>query len=321
MADPALYMPGGSAKGIVVTARRVLLTGASGFVGRHAIVALLERGFEVHAAARRPAMTAAGVVPHLVDLLDPAAAARLIKAVRPSHLLHAAWYVTPGRYQSAPENLDWMAASLQLYRAFVAGGGHRILGTGTCAEYDWSYGMLDEATTPLRPVSLYGTAKHTLHQLLASAAVVDGVSLAWARLFFMYGPHEAPERLVPSVVCPLLRGETALMGAGTAERDFMHVADVARALAAVLDSTHEGPVNIASGSCRPIRDVVMEAAGQIGRPDLVRLGVRPKSLGEPRRLAASNAILRGLGFQQHFTLASGLADTIASYANQWAAVA
>lgn len=288
--------------------RRVLLTGASGFLGRHAIPPLLDRGFEVHAAARHPPALP-GVVPHTVDLLDHAVAAALVRELRPSHLLHLAWDVTPGRYWRAPENLDWVAASLHLYRAFAAAGGRRATVAGTCAEYDWSAGQLDEDAT-LRPATLYGAAKHALHQLLAAAVREDGVGLAWGRVFFLYGPHEAPQRLVPSVVAPLLQGQPALVGDGLARRDFMHVADVASALVAVLDSGHLGAVNIATGQSTPIRDVVMAVARQIGRPDLVRLGARSNPPNEPRLLAASGRVLDGLGFRPRFTLETGLADTI-----------
>lgn len=284
--------------------RRVVLTGATGFVGRQAIVPLRARGFEVHALGRRPT-AAPGVVDHLLDLLseDPAP---LLRAIRPTHLLHLAWDVTPGRFWTATENLDWVSASLRLYRAFLAAGGDRVAVAGTCAEYDWTGPLLDEATTPLRPATLYGVAKHALHQLLAAS----GANLAWGRVFFLYGPHEAPSRLVPSVIAPLLRGEPALVGDGMAERDLMHVADVARALVALLDSSHVGAANVATGACLPLRTVVQGIADQLGRKDLVRFGARLSPPGEPARLAASTDVITGLGFRSKFTVDTGISDTI-----------
>jgi nucleoside-diphosphate-sugar epimerase len=91
----------------------------------------------------------------------------------------------------------------------------------------------------------------------------------------------------------------------------MHVADAARALATILDGDHRGAINVASGACTPVRDVVATIADLIGRHDLVSFGARPTPPGEPPRLAASTRLLQHqLGFDPHFNLTDGLADTV-----------
>jgi nucleoside-diphosphate-sugar epimerase len=236
-------------------------------------------------------------------------AAALVTRLRPTHLLHLAWKATPGRFWAAPDNLDWVAASLALHRAFAAVGGRRAVFAGTCAEYDWSQAELDEATTPCAPATLYGTAKDALRRLVQAAP--EGVSLAWGRVFFLYGPHEPAGRLVPEVIGALLAGQEARCGEGLVQRDFMHVSDVAGGLVALLESDVTGPVNIASGDCVPLRQMIDEAARQIGRPDLLRYGARPSPAGEPARLAAATRRLREeVGFTPRYGLAEGLAETI-----------
>lgn len=292
--------------------RRVLITGASGFVGVHAVAALQAHGFEVHAVARRHGPDAKGGIHwYVADLLAPGEAERVARQIGATHLLHLAWNAVPGRFWTAPDNLDWVAASLGLYRGFIAGGGQRAVNVGTCAEYDWSHNLLDERDTPCAPRTLYGTTKNALHDMLRNAARQDGISFAWARLFFLFGPFERPGRLVPDVIRALLADCPAPCGEGLVERDFMHVADVANALAALLTSTVTGPVNIASGTCVPLREVLRLIAEQIGRPDLIRLGARPSPPCDPPRLAAATEILKNeVGFTPRYNLADGLAATI-----------
>jgi nucleoside-diphosphate-sugar epimerase len=293
---------------------RVLVTGATGFIGEPVVRQLVARGHEVHVAIRPGAphpSEPAGATAHPTDLLDGSSPRRLIETVRPSHLIHLAWDATPGKFWTSPLNLDWVGASLLLLRAFWDAGGRRAVLGGSCAEYDWRHARLDEAATPLAPATLYGHAKNGLRDIAAAHAALVGGSLAWARIFMLYGPREAPARFVPAIVTGLLAGQPVDCTAGTQQRDFMHVADVAGALVALLESDLDGAVNIASGLCLPLRDIADRLGALIGRPELIRLGARPTPPNEPDRLEAAVDRLRATGFRPRYDLASGLADTVA----------
>src|SRR5512139_1633254 len=150
---------------------RVLLTGGTGFIGRHVAAALTRRGFEVHSAERHtPAELTSEARHHRCDLLDARQVSDLMAAIRPSHLLHLAWFAEPGAYWTSPENLRWVQASLGLLQAFAAQGGCRVVTAGSCAEYDWRYGYCSETLTPLRPDSLYGACKHALQVMVSAFA-------------------------------------------------------------------------------------------------------------------------------------------------------
>ena len=291
-------------------ARRVILTGASGLIGRQAIAPLLDRGFEVHAVARRAGASRGGLHWHAVDLLDEAAATALVKDVAASHLLHLAWYAEPGKFWNSAENLRWVAASLSLARTFAESGGTDLVAAGSCAEYDWdAAGVCEEGATPLKPHTLYGAAKHALRQLLEAYAPVARLRLAWGRIFLLYGPEEHPARLVPSVIRPLLAGREAALSHGAQLRDFLHAADVAGAFAALLDGPVEGAVNIGSGRATAIRDLVGIIARELGRGDLVRLGALPDN--SPALLVPDIRRLRDeVGFRPAFSLEEGLQDAI-----------
>jgi nucleoside-diphosphate-sugar epimerase len=270
-------------------AHRILITGASGLIGRHVVPALLARGDEVHAVSRAAGLPA-GVVQHRADLLSDAGS--VVRAVRPSQLLHLAWTTEHGKFWSDPANRQWQRATVGLARAFAACGGGRFVAAGTCAEYGWGHAgaPLSEARTPLVPRTLYGQAKNETRAELESL-LGPGVSFAWGRVFFLFGPGESAARFVPSVALPLLEGRPATCGAPSLERDFLAAEDVAGAFVALLSSDVTGAVNIASGETRSLGEIARELAELAGRPDLLELGAKGPTAENPAVLAADVARL------------------------------
>jgi nucleoside-diphosphate-sugar epimerase len=294
---------------------RVLLTGASGFLGRQTLAALLAAGHEVHAVARTPSEELTGAVWHEVDLLADTGAgaggAGVVERVEPEVLVHLAWYAEHGRFWRSEENLRWVSATLELLRRFAHAGGRRAVLAGSCAEYEWSRDHYRESDA-LAPATLYGAAKHGTHAIAAALSEQLGCELAWGRLFFLYGPHEAPARFVPSLITALLRDEPAPLTAGTQVRDFLHSADAGAAFAALADSAFVGPVNVASGQRVELREIAERIAAALGRPQLLRVGERPTPPDEPPSLLADVTRLRDqVGFRASLDLDAGLAQTIA----------
>ena len=289
---------------------RVLVTGSAGFIGRHVVAALVGRGFEVHGVDRR-ACGVPGVVDHLADLMDPAAVRAVVGEVRAPGLVHLAWYVEPGAFWRSAANLDWVSASLGLARAFAEAGGTRIVGAGTCAEYAWGGAVLDEGSTALEPATLYGACKDGLRRLLTAWGAEAGVSVAWGRVFFLYGPGEAPGRLVGDAVRTLAAGGRFATSHGRQRRDFLHVADVGGAFAALLDSGVVGAVNIGSGKAVPVGDVLRAVAAAVGGLERIDFGARALGASEPEVVEAAVERLRGeVGFVPRFDMVSGVADVV-----------
>jgi len=285
----------------VTHGKRVLITGAGGFIGRWSVPPLLRRGFEVHVVlsgaaqhgvdarrgvdARHLPEQLQGATVQVADLLQESDVEELMKRVAPTHLLHFAWIATPGLYWSSADNYRWLAASQHLLRCFGTYGGLRAVMAGSCAEYDWArVGVCEERSSPLADemaASPYAACKMAMQQALADYGRLDHVSTAWGRIFFQFGPHEHPDRLVPSVIRNLLRDQEARVSHGRQVRSFLHVADVGSAFAAVLDSALQGPVNIGSDQRIALAELIDRIARQIGRPDLVRLGAREEAAREP----------------------------------------
>ena len=293
--------------------KKVLLTGASGFIGLHCLEALLERSYSIHAVSARERGNSyrEQVEWHHADLHNAEHVLRLIASVKPDYLLHLAWDVTHGIYWRSLENLRWVKTSLNLLQAFIDGGGKRALLVGSCAEYDWNYGYCTENLTPVQPETLYGVCKDALHRVATAAAAEKGVSLSWARLFFLFGPGEHDDRLVPSVINSLLLGEEALCTHGEQIRDYIYVKDAAAALVALLESKVEGPVNIGSGRPVVLKELIAEAAEIAGRPDLVRLGAIAVEPDDQQLLLANTRRLNEeVDWQPRYNLKQGLMETV-----------
>ena len=285
---------------------RILVTGASGYIGRLTLPPLVARGLEVHAASRRDLAGVTGITRHQIDLLAPGAPNQLIAAARPDTLVHFAWNATPGVYLTTPENLEWRRATADLAQAFYAGGGTRFIMAGSCFEYvPPQESPCDERTTPLQAATIYGQSKTLAWQDVERIAATAGATAACGRIFYVFGGDESPKRLVPSVARALIAGEPALCSHGEQIRDFLHVRDVAAAFVALAMSQASGPVNIASGHPIKVRTLIEALASQLNRPELVRLGARPMT--EPMRITANvTRLFDEVRWQPRLTLDQGV---------------
>jgi nucleoside-diphosphate-sugar epimerase len=267
---------------------RVLVTGGSGFVGRQVVPHLLDAGLEVWAPSRTDA-----------DLLVPGMPAALAEAADAAVLVHLAWEAAPG-YATSPANLAWLQASLELATGFVAAGGRRIVAAGSCAEIDL------ERPTP------YADCKRALHLGLRALAGTRGFQLAWARLFFLYGPGEHPERLIASLAASLAAGRPALASAGRQRRDYLDVRDAGAAIAGLATSSATGLFDVASGDAPAVADIARALAAAADRTGLLRLGALPSPdeaaliVGDPAPLRAAT------GWRPKIALADGLRDVMAA---------
>ncbi len=288
--------------------RRVLVTGATGFIGENVMPLLRSRGWEVHHFLRRKNFI--GPFQHQVDLHDRAAVLQAMQHIRPDALLHLAW--TKSWAEPSDEHLRWTASSIELLRAFTACGGKRFVGAGSCAEYAPSGSALLEGQTEL-PTGVYGLAKRLLGQLSLAHAEQCGLSAAWCRIFYVYGGDEREHRLLPSIVRAVQSNVKMKCTGGNQDRDYVHVSDVACAIVHVLEGSFHGAVNIGSGKTVRIRDLatrVAELAGG-GASDIEFGAARRDDEGNSLVLADTTRLREQIGFTPAISLEQGLNDAVA----------
>ncbi len=302
--------------------RRVLVTGATGFVGRPCLDRLVAGGWQIIATTSNPAATSVdGIDWRLADFHDTMGTCELVREVQPTHLLHLAWANEPdGAIYRSRQNYGWVAASLNLLQFFADYGGRRAVFVGTGAEYDWSDGLCSESTTPLNPGSTYGLCKRALGELFvdfANQGLPGGGG--WARLFFLIGPHDAPKRLIASVIRSILRGEPARCSHGRQLRDYLFTLDAADGLVTLLESDVNGPINVAAGEASQLGQLIRRTAALMGREDLVELGAIPVPEDDPPRVVADvGRLQRELGWRPSWQLDDALEHTIRWWRSQTA---
>lgn len=286
---------------------RVLVTGARGFIGRRAIALLAAAGHEclgIGRTALPDAPRGARFIP--CDIFDQSDVRAMLMRERPTHLLHLAWVTTHGTFWQSPLNLDWLAASLQLVRAFADAGGERIVGAGSCAEYVWDGTPCDVERTALTPAYLYGVAKHALQMTVRAYAEQTTLSLAWGRVFFVYGPGEPAQKLVSSAIAELKVGRMPVSREWMRRLDFIHVDDVARAFASLVTSDLRGAVNIAGGDATSIGEVLRLLGASFG------IAVEPSPLSARTAPDVEAVLTPGFAFRPTYDVPSGLAATVAA---------
>ena len=306
---------------------RVLVTGASGFVGSHVVRNLLRNGHETVVLARAGSSfwrlddvhDQYRVIP--TDGISSSPILASLGEWRPDACIHLAWYVVPGLYLDSPENVESLAFSLRLLDELVAAGCRHVVMTGTCFEYDTDARLLRE-DGPTKPATIYAACKLAACVIGARRAASVGMGFSWGRLFYLYGPGEDERRLVPAEVNALLDGREFQAISGTQVRDYMHIDDVARALCALAEARASGTFNVCSGEPVSIKAIIEEVARHTGNGRLVRLGARPERGFDPPYICGDNSLLRAAtSWAPRLSLAEGLRDTVEWWRQRRAATA
>ena len=289
--------------GVGAAVMRVLLTGATGFIGRYVIDELEGIGIDYVTMGRNHSTSEKHIQ---LDLLSDENLFEHLKRIKPTHLIHIAWYAEHGKYWESPLNISWLAATSRLVEAFCQSGGKHVVVTGTCAEYDWRYGYCVEDLTPLIPKTLYGIAKNSAREIAAQTCKNYGVGLAWARIFFPYGAGESADRLIPSLL-KVYQGDKPAFGVNAScYRDLLHVSDVASAISICAQKEVCGEINISSSEPLSLKSIVGLIASKFEKSPNIILSLESSRLAEPQFLIGDNKKIKSYGWCQKVSFENGL---------------
>lgn len=266
--------------------KTVLLTGATGFVGKQIFKALSKTKNQIVPVVRTGKESLFHNQPNIgrivctPDIFQESTDwwAEQCKGI--DVVIHAAWYAEPGKYLQSSKNIDCLIGSLNLAKGSTIAGVKRFVGIGTCFEYDLSIGVLSIGT-PLNPSTPYASAKAALYMGLSEWLTEQSVEFAWCRLFYLYGEGEDERRLVPYLHKQLAKGEAVDLTSGKQIRDFLDVAKAGRMIAEIAMGDHSGAINICSGEPITVRQLAEQISDIYGRRDLLKFGARPDNLVDP----------------------------------------
>lgn len=266
--------------------RTIVITGATGFVGRQVLRVLLGQGQLIRLIVRKGSRRLSTIDTSQVEIMEtPDLFSEPMEKLRGflkdvDTLIHVAWYAEPGKYLTSSNNIECLIGTLRLAQAFVDCRGRRFIGVGTCFEYDFNEGVL-RTDSPLKPLTLYAACKVSAYHAIKQFLSISAVEFLWCRLFYLYGEGEDERRLVPYLRRQLHAGEPANLTSGKQIRDFLDVRTAGRMIAEEALGRRQGAINICSGLPIAVKELAERIADEYGRRDLLRFGARPDNLIDP----------------------------------------
>jgi dTDP-6-deoxy-L-talose 4-dehydrogenase (NAD+) len=274
--------------------KKVLVTGATGFIGNHVVQALLANGFQVVASASNQSKAKSKNWFQAVDFLELDLSS-LDPAVnyydyfgRPDMMIHLAWEGLPN-YKADFHLTSNLPRHQLLLENMIRNGLKDLTVTGTCYEYGMQSGCLKE-DFPAMPENAYAEAKNKLRLFLEPIAAASSVPLKWIRLFYMYGPGQNPNSLFSQLEKTLESGEQSFnMSGGEQVRDFLPVAEVAENIVRIAGQTAvNGIINCCSGKPVKVKDFVEQYVKEKNRQIKLNLGFYPYPTYEPMEFWGDN---------------------------------
>ena len=310
--------------------RRVLVTGATGFIGSHLSRRLVNEGAEVHALTSgvssvypvRLVDLHGRIQIHGANLTDRAAMETLVARSQPAIVFHLGAYTHVGKswdriQECVQTNIQ---GTVNLLQALADSGYERFVSTGTSE----IYGSIDvpfREDAAVNPESPYAVSKYSAELCSKNLHRAYGWPIVMLRPFNAYGPAQSPDRVIPEIIVRALRHEALKMTQGRQTREFNYVEDLVTGflLAATTEGIEGELFNLGCGEETSMRDVATLILDIMGNPIEPAFGALPDRPGEIWRMCSDSTKARQkFGWEPSHSLREGLAKTIAWYEHELA---
>ena len=288
--------------------KKVLLTGATGLIGKELIKPLREHGFDIYAITIDDINSDNDVNWIKCNLFDEISVKQVFENIKPEYFLNMAWCTT-GDYLSSDKNYDFLEAGINLLKCFKENGGKRAVFAGTCFEYKFKDEPLKE-TDELEPEkTVYTYCKNKLHEIAQYYCKQNGISFGWGRIFYVFGRDESKTRLTGMVIDKLNNNEKVIIKNSDLLKDYMYTKDIAGAFAKFLDCDIEDTVNICTGKTISVGDYVLKIARYFGKEYLIEL--KNEKTNQPKIISGDNTKLtKEVGYKIQFSTDKAIEDIL-----------
>ncbi|MAT10464.1 MAG: NAD-dependent epimerase/dehydratase [Rhodopirellula sp.] len=196
-------------------------------------------------------------------------------------IIHLAWYAEPGKYVKSEKNIDCLIGTLNMAKASAIAGIRKFVGIGTCVEYDLKYGLLDADDTPLNPKTPYAGAKAGAYMALSNYFKSLEIDFTWCRLFYLFGEGDDSRRLVPYIIQAIKEDRVVNLSSGNQVKDYLDVKEAGRQIVRLAIGNEKGPKNICSGLPISVRQLAEKIANDYNKKNLLRFGVNSENEDDP----------------------------------------
>jgi len=295
---------------------RVFLTGATGFVGGYVLKQLEKEDFNILLLVRASKENFSSTIKSkkvdiiLGDLSDIDKWKNELIQFKPDTTIHLAWEGIPDYgVKTSVKNLKY---GLDLFEELAELGCKKIICTGSCWEYGQNQGEISE-NLPVKSSNAFTTAKNALHYLGREIAKDKNVQFIWTRLFYVYGPGQRENSLIPHMIKCVKEGKKPKIKTPSARNDFIYVEDVARAIVAILEKCKQSTVyNIGSGYSTSIQEIIREICNCYN----IEYIQKSKQLSEYQAInfwADISKIRKEIGWEPKVNIVEGVNSTVTYY--------
>jgi len=266
--------------------RRILITGASGFVGRQVINSLENENVDITIVIRGEKNNLFFNNKNIKKIITTnnlfVESEKWWEDIltKIDTIIHLAWYVEHKDYLQSIKNIECMQGTINIAKVAISAGVRRFIGIGTCFEYEFNNEIITTETN-LKPTTPYAAAKAATFLALSQLLPSQSIEFAWCRLFYLYGEGEKPERLVPYIKNKMSKGEVVELTSGNQIRDYLDVKEAGSMITKVALGCLQGPINICSGVPVSIRTLAEKIADEYGKRDLLKFGIKPSNITDP----------------------------------------